>query len=703
MPELDGFEDRFRWAYQRYLDEAPAEMDARIVARVVAGAQARPAARLGLLRWTLRPARGLVWLVLLTVLIAAFVGATLFLGTHRPVLRDVGLTPTGIDVLTAEPADEAQLVADGKGVLWAREFGGRLVRFDPATESGRSWTISDDAAFTTSEIAAAQAGGVWLVTGRSVRWFDGTVFREVVEAPSEITVLTEAPDGTLWAATSEGIILHWDGASWARLDPGRPSSSDVITAIHVDVAGRTWVGWRHPEMLPASGWVSLYDGVRWTRLDASDAAPLGGAVLSIAESHDGAIWISSETGFARLRGATWTDETSEAHGGLILSMGADRDGAIWLAGSFVDGPMTVGRFDGDSWQWYGPSDGLPGDASVGGVAAAAQSVFVATTDGIIRRSNGQWDSVWPPAPVEPTGPAILMAVSRDELWARGDSGLWHYLDGIWSYEEVVPNPSEAPTVLTRAPDGTLWAGGTDGVAYRREGRWILADPGGASAIAIDPSGDVWVAGADARSIGKGGLELWTLRPEGPRWVRETVEGCPLESYGRPINSLAFDDNGALWVGISADPMAGWPGGLARFDGRSWEAFPTIAGSDLAGAIVLGTAPDGVWVAAHFPYVRSDGVGDIMTRAARFDGAEWKLVDMPDVPDRYWVRPRLGGGTLWASTPQGPARYDGKGWVFPYPGITLTAWTGGALGWQVAPDGSAFGYAGSSILRFPARE
>lgn len=78
MPENDSFETRFTRAYRRYLDEVPTEVDALAVARATATQR-----RFGFgLPRIMAPARVLIWVVLLALLLAAFAASTLFTGSE---------------------------------------------------------------------------------------------------------------------------------------------------------------------------------------------------------------------------------------------------------------------------------------------------------------------------------------------------------------------------------------------------------------------------------------------------------------------------------------------------------------------------------------------------------------------------------------------------------------------------------------------
>ena len=83
MPEREAFETRFHRAYRRYLDEVPTEVDAAVVARAAATQR-----RFAGLAWPriVAPARALVWVVLLALLLAALAASTLLTGSQPAVL-----------------------------------------------------------------------------------------------------------------------------------------------------------------------------------------------------------------------------------------------------------------------------------------------------------------------------------------------------------------------------------------------------------------------------------------------------------------------------------------------------------------------------------------------------------------------------------------------------------------------------------------
>jgi hypothetical protein len=303
------------------------------------------------------------------------------------------------------------------------------------------------------------------------------------------------------------------------------------------------------------------------------------------------------------------------------------------------------------------------------------------------------------------GPGRLLAVSRDELWAAGAEGLWHFENGAWTSEPIDPNhPEGVVRALTLAPDRTPWAAGPDGVAYRRDGRWTITDAGEASAITVGRDRTVWLGRGEGEEC-----RVSTLRFDGTAWVRRAVAGCPPGSFG--LSSLAIDASGGLWVGTAPGCAMGMSGctqgGLARLDGQSWEVIRELGGSEVTNATILGTTASGdMWVVDDPTEARDPAQRKNPVTAARFDGTDWTVVELPEdfmadivvAPDgtlwawTWWVPAATGGGD------RGPARYDGTAWTFPYDGAGLP-WMQLAA---VAPDGTVFGEVNSSLFRFPDR-
>ena len=308
--------------------------------------------------------------------------------------------------------------------------------------------------------------------------------------------------------------------------------------------------------------------------------------------------------------------------------------------------------------------------------------------GLVAGALRQDRAVVPSVTLAPTGLEVLPPVRPDtrEWWrspvtSSGPSAtrsVWHFRDGGWTTEKIdatrLVGPDEA---LTLAPDGTLWVAGSRGVAYRRDGRWVMADAHAAGVITVDRDGTVWVAGTGSS------CDIRTLRSNGAGWTRTAVP-CPAGfAAGGMVTSMAVDGRGTLWVGAQGFVHDA----LASYDGGRWETTDARAGLPTVTSVeVLGISATGdVWIA----YLRADGVW----ARARFDGTVWRVPGASEIKTLALAAVAPDGASWRAAL----ARYAGLGWAYAYPGVTLPL-----TPLAVSPDGTVFAVGGDgSIIRLLA--
>lgn len=599
--------------------------------------------------------------------------------------------------MTSWIGQEYVLVADEVAGYWALGPG-RLTRLDASGLPIGSWTDSDDALIGgATTVEPARGGGVWLVAGTALAWFDGRSLRDVVAAPADVIDVAEAADGTLWV-TLPDRVSHWDGRAWMDVcgEPGFQARS----AILVDSLGSVWVVQPNPPISIArfdgSGWTSYSDEAIWMRPSNGDPA----YIASLVPAADGSLWAFG-AGIGRFVGGSWT---TFAPLGVDLSgtvsMAVGPDGKVWAATGTVDRPgepedqhsgIAIVRYDGSDWRVYGAADGLPGPvgsswSTITAVAASADGVVAATRDGFYRLEGDRWArrGPAPSASAQPGGPSAVVAISADEAWAGGN-GLWHYLDGVWSSVQIADwDPAPWVASLSRGKDGTIAVAGGAGLAVLRHGRWTVLGSEEARTATVARDGAVWVLWGASPAVPAGYISSFDF--DGQKWSRKDLpEDLPGGIEG--VESLVAGDDGELWLGVS-----GWgQGSLNHFDGAEWTRVSLYGTKDIS-VLDLSTAPDGdQWAALR--------IGDLPA-LARHDDAGWTVFPTPDQtalgPFMGWIR---GGtisfasdGTVWVSTVQGIARFVEGRWTFmPFLLGTLSA----------APDGTLWGSGSSGIERVPA--
>ena len=220
----------------------------------------------------------------------------------------------------------------------------------------------------------------------------------------------EAPDGSLWAATGDGAVLHGtDRRGAGSTSAGRTRTPPLAQSPGTRPGGRGSAGTRR--RLPAAA------GCRWTRAGSrASTGPPGRPSTRQTRRRSGAVFLDhaacrrgglggrrgrgapvggtsphpalleGSPGSTAPRGPTPTAELSGTRN--TTSAAAGPDGTIWAAADPGAGAVTDRRFDGRSWVSYGYSDGLSGaDESCFVIAWALPTrggVFVGTGAGIYR-------------------------------------------------------------------------------------------------------------------------------------------------------------------------------------------------------------------------------------------------------------------------------------------------------------------------------
>ena len=628
------------------------------------------------------------------------------------------LIPTGIETLSA-PGPYSGAVVDGKGIVWAYAYGA-LTRYDPAVGSGHTWTASDDARFVASAgIAPAREGGVWLAASSTVRRFDGSGFPSAIDIGSDVTALTEGPDGSLWAATQDGFVVHVAGAKQTRIDALRPSADASITTLAVDRSGGIWCGWASWAASSSVSWVARYDGSSWRAFDARDTAPLGSNVTAITPFPDGSTWFATDKGLARFDGTGWTDlATITATPPVrVTSVSPGPDGVPWIASADLANAVSVARLDGASWtnwgSWtmWGPDDGLPGPDATGTwldatgtwladawIVSAKGRILVAAKDGLYGwsggsgRSRGRWSRVWPgPGQAGPGEARQVLAVSHDEAWVSEGGTVWHFLDGAWSGPSAIA-ASGGVSDLLRTPDGSVWAASGDGL-YRSTGStWRQVSTSPTASLALGRDGVVRVA-VDG-GLGGLGVVVDSYYLDGRTW-REGASTAPTNLVASPAR-LAVGRDGTIWVGTIAS--WGWKLGLVRYVNGGWEMVYPDGGKAPVAVSSLTVAPNGdIWMVGQAVDTADNTRSFGPSWIRRFDGTRWTLPgEATWLSQDTWSTgiAAAADGTIWAMAQGGLARFDGTRWTRFYETLSFSAIS-------VAPDGTVWANGPSGVVRLPA--
>ena len=259
----------------------------------------------------------------------------------------------------------------------------------------------------------------------------------------------------LLATDRQGVLASNDGGS-SFLPANSGFSARQITAYAADTQhpATVYVGVVNDK---ESGgvFVSHTGGIRgWSQLSGGLD---GHDVFSLGQAPDGSMLAGTEHGIYRLVGAVWQrvgDGTKIAVPKASIALApagkAARQRPI-VKGQILE--KTRGAVTGKSF-----------DASVFGFAVTSDTLFAATSEGVLRSLNSglSWTQVATISPDEwrfmAASKAIVAAASLHALELSGDSGkTWHAL--------TLPTGGRRISALAIDGDGTLWIADRDAVYY----------------------------------------------------------------------------------------------------------------------------------------------------------------------------------------------------------------------------------------------
>jgi len=515
--------------------------------------------------------------------------------------------------------------------------------------------------FLAAVLLVAAAPALALDPQRAVTQYAARTWHAGAEVPpAAIQAIAQTPDGYLWLGTMQGLV-RFDGVRstvFDRKNSGLPH--DNVWSLHVDRAGRLWVG-------TDGGGLALWDhGVRET---FSTASGLGSAeVRPVLQTKDGALWVGTRGGGVdRYADGRWTRLTTRQ--GLasdeVWALAAAGDDAVWVGAQGVSrcdkGSCTVVRTQ---------EDGLPHRSVIALHVSRGGDLWVGTWSGLSRLRGGKW-SDWTTSDGLPG--AMVRAIHEDRdgnIWIGTSEGLARFKDGAF---ETFTREQGAAGGYVRAlfedGDGTLWIGSAgSGLSALRDGEVLnVGEREGlprafAFSVLEAPDGAWWVGTSHGLSRVQG-REVRTLT---------TRDGLPSDLIG----AIAMDpaDPRGLWIGTQSGGLAYWKAGVGivhRYNDRNGLPSNTVTcvATDAAGGLWIGT--EGGLVekrgGATRVYTSADGLPSSNVRAVMQDrrGVMWAgtYAGLAQLRDGRWstdATDRLGrvrinalhedaAGIVWAAT------------------------------------------------------
>ncbi len=519
------------------------------------------------------------------------------------------------------------LLEDSSGLIWVATGNGLFVLREAAGDWQFEYvSLGEKERLNISSVVEDSPGVLWIGTEQGLfrRSRDGNVERFTTThglPHPHVRDMLKDPDGTVWVATGLGLC---------RLVSNLRSGESIVSALYTKKDGmlseninalfRSSSGWLwiattlglsqfSPDPLPAGGHF-----INYTREHGLKDAGLN----TIAEDHDGNLWVGSESGGAMKitrRGFTSYSEADGLEHGRIVAIGEDRSGELYVVtGSLKIPSIHIHSFDGRRFENIRvnlPPDVVPtwGWNQLF-VHDRMQQWWVATAQGLFQFPS--LHSFADLARVRPLKmytsknglsgdePFRLFEDSRGDVWisiisspAESYLNRWERATGKFhSYpKEIASRADSAPTAFQEDRAGNVWIGFYwGGLARYRAGRFDSftktdgVPAGLIRALHVDAEGRLWIASTES---GLGRVDDPTQ--DHPSFVRYTMkEGLSSDQ----ITCITEDQWGRIYIGtgVGVDRLDPATGRVKRYtiaDGLP-NGFVNVAYRDRSNALWFGT-------------------------------------------------------------------------------------------------------------------
>ncbi len=186
--------------------------------------------------------------------------------------------------------------------------------------------------------------GLWVGTDQGLSRFTGDEWVLLEEQPAvgrgQITALLRAPDGSVWAGTSDGLWLIDPEGKTTRFGREQGLPGSVITALLLDRDGRLWVG--------TDRGLARRDPKEWAIFTQADGLA-GNRVLSLLADSSGRLWVGTDGGLTLHHQGLWSSfgEGDGLHAARVTSL-AEVGGSLLVGSEKGVSPLHPDRSPPDT-------------------------------------------------------------------------------------------------------------------------------------------------------------------------------------------------------------------------------------------------------------------------------------------------------------------------------------------------------------------
>lgn len=522
---------------------------------------------------------------------------TLWIGNHAGIVEwQSGVMKLWTTTNAGLPARRImQLLANPQGGLWWRQTDSV-----GSFQNGRArvFDLRDGLEPDTSRRIYASAGNELIVCARRTmqRWDPAANkfgARQAMPYASDTWYVLEDSQRRVWAGSEWGLFRLEDGR-WQPQDSATELSGKWVAHLYEDNRQTLWAETREGGLqvlksgrfqpLPTpvdterniNSWLEDREGNIWVgtsdagliRLrpkpikswNRADGLP-SNYVRTLCPAPDGAVWIGTELGLARLEnGQVRTFNEFEPDSGVRINcLALDATGALWVSKH----GMGLFRYEAQDLQRV-PTPHLPDMRDVKAFHLdRGGRLWIASRRGLACYQDGKFTNRVEPEMAERDACALL-ADRRGDLWVCVPGvGLKHKFDGRWT--TLTPREGlcdNRPIALHEDADGVIWVGTESGLNRIKDGR-----------VSAFRTGDGLVENVVNQILEDDAGNLWLGGLRGIYCVARTAFDAVAEDRSRKINPLSYGESD----GIASSETNGerQPCAGRSPDGRLW--FATMGG------------------------------------------------------------------------------------------------------------------------------
>ncbi|MFN4033587.1 MAG: two-component regulator propeller domain-containing protein [Fimbriimonadales bacterium] len=273
------------------------------------------------------------------VLAIAISGETLYVGTEQEVASASLSQPDRWRVAARQPAQS--LIPDDAGGVYGV---GERTLFH-LTASGELRTLYN-ADTQLIGLQAARAGGLWLLSDRTLMRYENGAIREQYDAPAnrQFHWFHQDTRGRIFAFATgelERRCYRLEAGQWRALaiaDNRGRYYDDVWLCATSDAIGHLWIGARSGLIIgDGAGWFlsrEVYDGVAITPAHpTAELIPPVGNIRCLAFAPNSDLWVGASEGACRLRDGKWSYFWGKRWlpSNQVYAIAVDRQNRAWLA------------------------------------------------------------------------------------------------------------------------------------------------------------------------------------------------------------------------------------------------------------------------------------------------------------------------------------------------------------------------------------